>query len=512
MGEDAEELEYIQKDPVKRNQSNIGSSYFLAHEGLPGEVLKNRHDEETSVTVAPGEGQIPANILRERHPFVLHFPCLFPDGRGGLHDEKRKIKITPQQFLLQRIQNINPVFAQNKPFVFSAVHYVEKYQLQSKVNISYMRGKVSLTSEGKSFLKTEDGFSVFDNIRGSPRYWQKLRYDLVAKLEQLGPFQFFYTLSCADKRWDKNIATLIMKNCRNLKVMHFMEEIGNNENFLDDPVKKANSKEDEGYVDEDELNSDEEDVEIIQTIGEEQEDSDSDLAEENKAESEYWIHEKVSSGPLNKDEECHLHKFNDGFLCRRFNLAEFPVDEKRKLLEENVLDVTRNFNRRVQSFRKNILMAHKSPLKIQFFQDRTEMQSRGFAHIHGCAWSDFKELEETHPGLKLSFMKLKQNKRLSNKDKKVLANFVNKTVTCSLSVKKIRKFGISKKRAIKILNMVKDVNVHSHTKTCRKYSTDCRFLFPRYPSYFTIIAQEQPAELLDEERANFWTNIDLVLE
>ena len=180
--EDAEELEYIKKDPVKRNQSNIGSSYFLAHESLPGEVLKNRHDEEKSVTVAPGEGQIPANILREKHPFVLHFPCLFPDGRGGLHDEKRKIKLTPQQFLLQRIQNINPVFAQNKPFVFSAVHYVEKYQLQSKVNISYMRGKVSLTSEGKSFLKTEDGFSVFDNIRGSPRYWQKLRYDLVAKL------------------------------------------------------------------------------------------------------------------------------------------------------------------------------------------------------------------------------------------------------------------------------------------------------------------------------------------
>ena len=204
-----------------------------------------------------------------------------------IYDENRILKITPQQFLLQRINNMNPVFAQNKPFVFSAVHYVEKYQLQSKVNISYMRGKVSLTSEGKSFLKTEDGFSVFDNIRGSPRYWQKLRYDLVAKLEQLGPFQFFYTLSCADKRWDEHIATLIMKNCRNLKVMHFMEEIGNNENFLDNPVQKADSKEDEGYVDEDELDSDEEDVEIIQTIGEEQEDSDSDLAEENKAESEY---------------------------------------------------------------------------------------------------------------------------------------------------------------------------------------------------------------------------------
>ena len=63
----------------------------------------------------------------------------------------------------------------------------------------------------------EDGFSVFDNIKGSPRYWQKLRFDLIAKLEQLGPFQFFYTLSCADKRWDENIATLIMKIMKDLK-------------------------------------------------------------------------------------------------------------------------------------------------------------------------------------------------------------------------------------------------------------------------------------------------------
>ena len=45
---------------------------------------------------------------------------------------------------------------------------------------------------------------------------------------------------------------------------------------------------------------------------------------------------------------------------------------------------------------------------------------------------------------------------------------------------------------MKIVNMVKEVNTHHHTKTCRKYKTDCRFKFPRYPSLFYIIAQELP--------------------
>jgi hypothetical protein len=52
------------------------------------------------------------------------------------------------------------------------VNYIEKYQLQSKVNISYMRGKVKVNEAGKSLLKMEDGFSVFDNIKGIPRHWQ----------------------------------------------------------------------------------------------------------------------------------------------------------------------------------------------------------------------------------------------------------------------------------------------------------------------------------------------------
>ena len=36
---------------------------------------------------------------------------------------------------------------------------------------------------------------------------------------------------------------------------------------------------------------------------------------------------------------------------------------------------------------------------------------------------------------------------------------------------------------------MRSVNIHHHTKTCRKYNTSCRFYFPRFPSLRTVIAE-----------------------
>jgi hypothetical protein len=303
--EDIQEKEYQEKDAVKKNQTEVSSSYFLLPEDLPGEIsYKSRNKKNDSLVFAPGEGQIPVNILREKHPFVKHFPILFPNGKWGLHDEEREIKITPQQFILQRIHNLNPVFAQNKPFIFTAVYYIEQYQLEFKVNISYMRGKMKSDGNGKDFLQMDDGFSVFDNIRGSPRYWQKLRYDMIAKLEQLGPFQFFYTLSCADKRWDENIATIIAKYCPGMKVLHYLEELGGNEQLLD------HEDEDVGYnSDEEAVINGDETVEVIKECGK---------SENAKAKSDYWIHVKKDSTYTGPGKHCLLHVYSEVDVLHHF--------------------------------------------------------------------------------------------------------------------------------------------------------------------------------------------------
>ena len=39
-----------------------------------------------------------------------------------------------------------------------------------------------------------------------------------------------------------------------------------------------------------------------------------------------------------------------------------------------------------------------------------------------------------------------------------------------------------------VVDIVSAVNVHRHTRTCKKYNTFCRFNFPKFPSVRTIIA------------------------
>ena len=280
---------------------------------------------------------------------------------------------------------------------------------------------------------------------------------------------------------------------KDLKVMHVMEETVRDENLFDESESKVYKETDE-YSDEDEQANNDDEVEIFKTPSAKDDEEKSESLE--KEDSEYWVHEKTLM-ETGKNEQCHIHKFDDGFMCKRYNLKEFPKTEKTRLLEENVLDVTKNFNHRVNSFRKNILIAPQSPLMVQYYQDRSEFQARGHGHIHGCAWSNFEKLEIIHSGLRNTFLKLKQNKVLTNLDKVCLIRFINQTVTCSLSVKKIQKFGLSRKRAKRIIKMVNKVNIHHHTKSCRKYSDDCRFIFPRFPSRYTIIAQKHPEELSD---------------
>ena len=134
------------------------------------------------------------------------FPHLHPTGRFGLYHPRNK-KITLQQYFLQRLQNIATRWSQNSAYLFAALYCIERQSLERQINISYRRGKLV---QG-SLQQLEDAFSVFDNIPGTVRYWQQKRYEVLAKLEQLGPFQFFFTLSCADKRWDENFVSILQQ-------------------------------------------------------------------------------------------------------------------------------------------------------------------------------------------------------------------------------------------------------------------------------------------------------------
>ena len=94
---------------------------------------------------------------------------------------------------------MNPKFARSPAYVYAAVAHTELKQIQRNMNVSYSRGKETNNSDGVKSLKLEDPFAVLDDIKQTPRYWKKAKFEIFAKLDNFGPFQFFFTLSCADR-------------------------------------------------------------------------------------------------------------------------------------------------------------------------------------------------------------------------------------------------------------------------------------------------------------------------
>ena len=75
-----------------------------------------------------------------------------------------------------------------------------------------MRGNKSVSAGGVAQYHLDDAFTTFDGIKNTPKYWQKVKYDMIAKLENLGPFHLFFTLSCGDARYEENFSSYLINH------------------------------------------------------------------------------------------------------------------------------------------------------------------------------------------------------------------------------------------------------------------------------------------------------------
>ena len=66
-----------------------------------------------------------------------------------------------------------------------------------------MKGRTISEADGVKKLKIDDLYDVFKKVKGTPKFWQAAKSDLIAKVKQLGPFHVFYTFSCGEMRWSE---------------------------------------------------------------------------------------------------------------------------------------------------------------------------------------------------------------------------------------------------------------------------------------------------------------------
>ena len=144
-------------------------------------------------------------------------------------DQARKVKISEQDYWVQRILNLDGRFGNCPPYTFMAAAHTELKQITRNIDLSFQRGLEKARPDGSCVYTLEDPYMVLDNIKNTPRYWKKARQELYAKLENLGPFTFFFTLSCADIRWPENFTSLLEGHKVTYESIHGKEEF-----YIDD--------------------------------------------------------------------------------------------------------------------------------------------------------------------------------------------------------------------------------------------------------------------------------------
>ena len=301
--------------------------------------------------------------------------------------------------------------------------HVEAERLRSNANLSGFRGTRHEVG-GQIFYEVNDPLTVFDKIKGTPKYWQKVKYEIIAKLENFGPFHVFFTLSCGDQRWSANFTTQLEKD--GCKIIYEVDKEGREQVAVE--VQQENGK--------------------------------------------------------------------SARMPWKQYVEDFVPESKHEMIRENVLLATRNFQHRVETFRREIIFGRNNPMKVRHISYRVEFQGRGAGHIHGVLWLDMKELKvkgAPNEVLREAFEKLRHSQELEEEEARSIEKFTDAFVTCTRCVNVATPEAVQK---------AEEFNWHGHSSSCQKDGPpgQCRWHFPRYPLAKTTFVDANREKHEDEAK------------
>ena len=175
----------------------------------PKEVTIRDSISNKKFILAPGEGHIASNIMTEEDFDVKGFPLKHKTAHYGLHHPDRETKLSKKEYFLARLFHYRRIFSNDSDYLFMCQQYLERGALEAQIDISVQKGIMTDGPGGEKSMKMIDFFNVFQKVPGTPKYWQSKRNNLLAMINVLGPFQYFFTFSCAELRWTEIIASIM---------------------------------------------------------------------------------------------------------------------------------------------------------------------------------------------------------------------------------------------------------------------------------------------------------------
>ena len=339
-----------------------------------------------TVSVAPGEGQRPLSFRTDSKVEVLSFPKFFPSGEFG-YDASRQVKLTLRRYFNARLLNKDNRFSESTEYIFFAQYVTEANQIHQSIGTAMRKSKGSQHSGARltagslrdpeavrRLLNDDEAYKMFSSVRGSPSSRQKMQYDCLSKLRQLGPYTWFFTFSVADTVWP----------------------------------------------------------EIIQVIA---------------------------------------RQYGVNFTDQQVACMSWPT--KCHWLRRNPVIAARHADYMFQQLLEKVILAPPHPIgQLLNYDIKKEAQHRGPMHFHGAAHVQGAPKMDTHS------------------DEEII-KFINRHVKCTLP---------SEEENEELTTLVKSLQTHHHTGSCKKRGESCCYRFPKPACPQTVLARPPDGEDAAEKR------------
>ena len=347
-------------------------------------------------------------------------------------------------------------------------------------------------------------FAPFQNVANTPAYQKKLKMEMVARLDNFGPFHVFFTVSCADYRWHENLTSVLReKGCSiSCKLENDLTETYS--------VLKQNGD----WIPLDEYMKTEVDQGIHEILR-----RNVVTATRNYQQRVRAVMDKIIRSPFNPLSVKHYASklefqargagHNHGVLWldiprieRKVDIRQLDMAEGYDPAEDHFLKDPEVVAKSLDRFMADRGYTTQKKLKTKLSKKRKQKwENLSLELMKSLRKKDrsseeeelFRDLNLLYPlfGLKDALRHMHKGEPVSEADMAVVAAFVDTFTTVSLHPAIVGEI---------VAAIAKEVNQHRHTKTCRKYNTICRFKFPKLPSYRTIIARPPATTLLDKDK------------
>ena len=355
------------------------------------------------------------------------------------------MKLYPQRFFVQRALNKEKRFAKCAPWLYYAVAYLEQERIFRNICAVGTRGNKTVNQDGGVSYELNDAYRVLEGIPNTPRYWMTGKFELLAKLQNFGPFHAFLTLSCADLRWPANFASILLERGYSINCAAVQNEEG-------ELVYEYEARSGNGAW-----------KPLMQFISEDVEESYHSLIRNNVLTATRYFHQRVTQ-----------------FLKKIVLAKSAPLPVKYYSYKVE-------FQARGAGHIHGVLWLDTDRLE--------KMVLTPDGHLVAGAEEDLytdEPLEKPLAGMSKPFMKMHQRQLLDEDDLRVLRTLTDLFTTCSTHPPIVGE---------EVATIAKEVNTHKHTATCTKGGrSECRFHYPREPAPYSIVRQALPDTMSKKEK------------